>query len=407
MPTLLQRIGETPMETVFLKKGEDRRLRIGHLWVFSNEIDTRRSPLSSFTPGQSVLVADSGGRPLGTGYINPASLIAVRMVNRKADEALGPDLLRRRLSDALALRERMFPSPFYRLCHGEGDFLPGLIADRHGDHLVCQITTAGMDAHTDELIGILEELLHPSSLLLDNDVASRDLEKLERFQRAALGTVPEEAKVEENGMHYTIPLQGGQKTGWFYDQRMNRAALTPFVQAQPGCTVLDAFCYAGGFGALAAKNGAGKISFMDASAHALSYARRNAEQFGTETETLQGDALTLLADLRREGRTFDIVCLDPPAFIKRKKDARQGLEAYQRVNELGLDLVRPGGMLMTCSCSHHLEADALRGMVTRAAGKRRRHARLLFQGFQGPDHPIHPAMPETAYLKTFLFHLPE
>ena len=268
------------METVFLKKGEDRRLRIGHLWVFSNEIDTRRSPLSSFTPGQSVLVADSGGRPLGTGYINPASLIAVRMVSRKADEALGPDLLRRRLSDALALRERMFPSPFYRLCHGEGDFLPGLIADRHGDHLVCQITTAGMDAHTDELIG-------------------------------------------------------------------------------------------------------------------------------TETETLQGDALTLLADLRREGRTFDIVCLDPPAFIKRKKDARQGLEAYQRVNELGLDLVRPGGMLMTCSCSHHLEADALRGMVTRAAGKRRRHARLLFQGFQGPDHPIHPAMPETAYLKTFLFHLPE
>ena len=129
--------------------------------------------------------------------------------------------------------------------------------------------------------------------------------------------------------------------------------------------------------------------------------------FGTEAETLQGDALTLLADLRREGRTFDIVCLDPPAFIKRKKDTRQGLEAYQRVNELGLDLVRPGGMLMTCSCSHHLEADALRNMVTRAAGKRRRFVRLLRQGLQGPDHPIHPAMPETAYLKTFLFHLPE
>ena len=394
------------METVFLKKGEDRRLRIGHLWVFSNEIDTGKSPLSSFTAGQSVLVADCGGRPLGTGYINPASLIAVRMVSRKADEELGPDLLRRRLSDALALRERMFPSPFYRLCHGEGDFLPGLVADRHGDHIVCQITTAGMDAHTDDVLAVLDELLHPSSLLLDNNVASRDLEKLERFQREALGQVPDETFVEENGMRYVIPLKEGQKTGWFYDQRMNRAALTPFVQAQPGCTVLDAFCYAGGFGALAAKNGAGNISFMDASAHALSYARRNAEQFGTEVETLQGDALTLLADLLREGRTFDIVCLDPPAFIKRKKDARQGLEAYQRVNEIGLDLVRPGGMLMTCSCSHHLEADALRNLVTRAAGKRRRHARLLFQGFQGPDHPIHPAMPETAYLKTFLFHLP-
>lgn len=395
------------METVFLKKGEDRRLRVGHLWVFSNEIDTRRSPLSAFAPGQPVLVADVSGRPLGTGYVNPASLIAVRMVSRKADEPLGPDLLRRRLADALALRERMFRRPFYRLCHGEGDFLPGLVADRHGDHLVCQITTAGMDAHTDDLVNILDELLHPASLLLDNDVASRDLEGLERFQRAALGNVPEETFVEENDMTYTIPLQGGQKTGWFYDQRVNRAAVSPFVQAAPGCRVLDAFCYAGGFGALAAKNGAGAVSFLDASAHALSYARRNAEQFGVEAGTLQGDALSLLADLRREGRTFDIVCLDPPAFIKRKKDARQGLEAYQRVNELGLDLVRPGGMLMTCSCSHHLEADALRNMVTRAAGKRRRHARLLFQGFQGPDHPIHPAMPETAYLKTFLFHLPE
>lgn len=395
------------METVFLKKGEDRRLRIGHLWVFSNEIDTKRSPLGSFAPGQSVLVADCGGRPLGTGYVNPASLIAVRMVSRKADEVLDASLLHRRLSDALALRERMFRTPFYRLCHGEGDFLPGLVADRHGDHVVCQITTAGMDAHTDELLSVLDSLLHPSSILLDNNVASRDLEGLERFQRVASGDVPEEISVEENGMSYAVPLKNGQKTGWFYDQRVNRAALTPFVQAQQGCSVLDAFCYAGGFGALAAKNGAGKVTFMDASAHALSYAKRNAEQFGTETELLQGDALTLLADLRREGRTVDIVCLDPPAFIKRKKDAKQGLEAYQRVNEIGLDLVRPGGMLMTCSCSHHLEADALRGLVTRAAGKRRRHARLLFQGFQGPDHPIHPAMPETAYLKTFLFHLPE
>ena len=395
------------MKTVFLKKGEDRRLRIGHLWVFSNEIDTRRSPLSGFTAGQSVLVADAGGRTLGTGYINPASLIAVRMVSRKPELPLDADLLRRRLADALALRETMFSRPFYRLCHGEGDFLPGLIADRHGDHIVCQITTAGMDVHTETLLGVLDELLHPSSILLDNDVASRDLEGLERFQRAALGDVPEETHVEENDMNYAVSLRGGQKTGWFYDQRLNRAALIPFVRSRPGCHVLDAFCYAGGFGALAARHGAGKVSFLDASAHALGYARRNAEQFGTETETLQGDALTLLADLRREGRTFDIVCLDPPAFIKRKKDARQGLEAYQRVNELGLDLVRPGGMLMTCSCSHHLEADALRNMVTRAAGKRRRYARLLRQGFQGPDHPIHPAMPETAYLKTFLFHLPE
>ena len=395
------------METIFLKKGEDRRLRVGHLWVFSNEVDVKRSPLTAFAPGQPVQVADAGGRVLGCGYVNPASLIAVRLVSRKADEELGADLLRRRLADALALRQRMFDRPFYRLCHGEGDFLPGLVADRHGDHLACQITTAGMEAQTETLMNLLDELLHPASILLANDVASRTLEGLERFQKAALGTVPEETAIEENGMGYMIPLAGGQKTGWFYDQRVNRAALTPFVQAQPGCSVLDAFCYAGSFGALAAKNGAGSVTFMDASAQALDYARRNAASVSCEAETLQGDALALLADLRREGRQFDIVCLDPPAFIKRKKDAKQGLEAYTRVNELGLDLVKPGGMLMTCSCSHHLEAEALRNMVTRAAGKRRRFVRLLFQGFQGPDHPSHPAMPETAYLKTFLFHLPE
>jgi len=395
------------MDTIFLKKGEDRRLRVGHLWVFSNEIDVKRSPLTSFYPGQPVSVADAGGRVLGTGYVNPASLIAVRMVSRRTGEELNADLLRKRLADALDLRERMFDRPFYRLCHGEGDILPGLVADRHGDHVVCQITTAGMDRQTDALLEVLEDLLHPASILLDNDTASRSLEGLDRFQKAAFGTVPEETQVEENGMTYTVPLTSGQKTGWFYDQRMNRAALVPFVQSRPGCSVLDAFCYAGAFGALAASRGAGTVSFMDASSHALSFARRNAEASGTDVETWHGDALSLLAEMRREGRTFDVVCLDPPAFIKRKKDARQGLEAYARVNELGMDLVKPGGLLMTCSCSHHLEADALRGVVTRAAGKRRRHARLLYQGFQGPDHPIHPAMPETAYLKAFLFQLPE
>lgn len=393
------------MDTIFLRKGEDRRLRVGHMWVFSNEIDVKRSPLTSFAPGQDVLVADSGGRILGTGYVNPASLIAVRMVSRKEGEALGPDLIRRRLTDALALRERMFDRPFYRLCHGEGDLLPGLIADRHGSHAVCQITTAGMDSRTDDLLSVLCDLLHPETVLLDNDIASRTLEGLDRHQKTPLGPVPEEITIEENGMRYTVPLASGQKTGWFYDQRLNRAAIAPFVTK--GASVLDAFCYAGGFGAFAARCSAGSVSFMDASAQALAFARRNAEAAGAEVEELQGDALSLLASLRREGRTFDIVCLDPPAFIKRKKDAKQGLEAYARVNELGMDLVRPGGLLMTCSCSHHLEAEALRSIVTRAAGRRRRPARLLFQGFQGPDHPIHPAMPETAYLKAFLFQFPD
>ena len=395
------------MDTVFLKKGEDRRIRAGHLWVFSNEIDNKRSPVAELAPGQAVSVADAGGRPLGTGYANPASLIAVRLFSRRADALLDSSLLRARLEDARDLRERLFSAPFYRLCHGEGDFLPGLVIDRHGEHFVCQVTTAGMDVRTDEILNVLDGLFHPRSILLDNDTASRDLEHLERYQRPALGEVPEECLVQENGAEYAAPLVSGQKTGWFYDQRQNRATLAPFVQSRPGCSVLDAFCYAGGFGALAARHGAGKVTFLDASATALAYAKRNAEQYGAEAECLRGDAAEVLAEMRRQGRQFDVVCLDPPAFIKRKKDARQGMEAYIRVNELGMDLVRPGGLLMTCSCSHHLEEDALRAIVTRAAGRRRRFARLLFRGFQGPDHPVHPAMPETAYLKAFLFHFPE
>lgn len=394
------------MDTLYLKRGEDRRLRAGHLWVFSNEVDGKRSPLTAFAPGQAVNVADAGGRLLGTAYVNPASLIAARLVSPRPDAPLDADLLRHRLTDALALRQRLFERPFYRLCHGEGDMVPGLVADRHGDHVVVQITTAGMDVLTPALLGILTDLLHPASLLLDNDTPSRDLEGLTRSVAQPLGPVPEETDIEENGLTYAIPLAHGQKTGWFYDQRLNRAALIPFAA---GASVLDVCCYAGGFGALAARHGAQSVTFLDASASALGFARRNAERAAPRplaVDALQGDALAVLADLRREGRRFDVVCLDPPAFIKRRKDARQGLEAYRRLNELGLDLVEPGGVLLTCSCSHHLEADTLRGLAAKAAARRRMHIRLLHQGFQGPDHPIHPSMPETAYLKTFLFRLP-
>ena len=391
------------METLFLKKGEERRLRAGHLWVFSNEVDVRRSPLSSFEPGQDVLVADAQGHVLGTAYVNPASLITARLVSREK-RPLDAGLLRERLMQALSLRERLFDRPFYRLCHGEGDFLPGLVLDRHGDWLTAQITTAGMERHREDLAQILEDMLKPRGCVLANDIASRDLEGLPRREECLWGDladVPPETGIEENGLKYRIPLTGGQKTGWFYDQRPNRAALAALAG---GADFLDAFCYAGGFGALAAARGAKSVTFLDASASALEFARGNAAQAGLDNaEALKGDALTLLADLRREERRFDIVCLDPPAFIKRRKDARQGLEAYRRVNELGLDLVRPGGLLMSCSCSHHLEASELLRLVARAAGRRGRHLRLLFQGFQGPDHPVHPSMPETAYLKTFLF----
>ncbi|MCH5276551.1 MAG: class I SAM-dependent rRNA methyltransferase [Desulfovibrionaceae bacterium] len=393
------------METLYLKRGEERRLRAGHLWVFSNEVDVARSPLNAFMPGQAVNVADAASRILGTAYVNPSSLIAARLVSRRPDTPLDADLARSRLADALALRQSLFHEPFYRLCHGEGDWLPGLVVDRHGDHLVAQISTASMDRLTPILTDILSDMLKPASLLLDNDISSRDFEALPRTVTNALGSAPDSVEVRENGLTYRAPLREGQKTGWFYDQRDNRMALIPFA---PGAAVLDAFCYAGGFGALALRHGARAVTFADASSTALDFARQNAERAAPQSsiECLHGDALNTLARLRREGRRFDLVCLDPPAFIKRRKDARQGLEAYRRINELGLDLVKPGGVLMTCSCSHHLDAETLRALAAKAAAKRRMPLRLLRQGFQGADHPIHPSMPETAYLKTLLFQVP-
>lgn len=383
-----------------LRRGEDRRLRVGHLWVFSNEVDVARTPLKDFAPGEAACVVDAGGRPLGTAYVNPASLICARMVSRKPDAPLGPDLLRRRLTDALALRERLIGVPFYRLCFGEGDFLPGLVVDRYGDVAAAQITTAGMEMHRDDIASVLQDMLGLSALLWRNDTASRELEGLPRIVETAFGAVPETVTVEESGARFTAPLASGQKTGWFYDQRCNRIEAARFAQ---GARVLDAFCYLGSFGVMAARAGAAAVTFLDASRPALDAALANAAANATcETDAVHGDALDTLATLRDEGRRFEVVCIDPPAFIKRRKDVKQGLAAYQRVNELAIDLVADGGVLVTCSCSQHLDRDALRRVLLHAAGRRRTQAQIVFQGHQGPDHPVHPAMPETDYLKCFI-----
>lgn len=392
------------MQQLFLKKHEDRRLRAGHLWIFSNEVDVKRSPLTDFAPGEAAQVCDAGGRALGTAYVNPASLITARIVSRKAGETLDAALLRKRLSRALALRETLFDAPFYRLCHGEGDWLPGLVLDRYGDVFSAQITTAGMEAHKEALLDVLSEMFKPEAVLFRNDVSVRTMENLPLSVESGMGRLPEAVEVRESGATFTVSLAEGQKTGWFYDQRPNRVEAARYAG---GKSVLDAFCYAGGFGVMAARGGAQSVSFLDASKPALDMAARNltANAPACGCETLPGDALDTLAALRDEGRRFGVVCLDPPAFIKRKKDAEQGLNAYRRVNDLGLQLVEDGGILTSCSCSHHLEAEALRRLIAQCAAKRGLNTQLLHQGFQGPDHPVHPSMPETAYLKVFILRV--
>ncbi|MEI3478416.1 MAG: class I SAM-dependent rRNA methyltransferase [Bilophila sp.] len=392
------------MQQLFLKKREERRLRAGHLWIFSNEVDVKRSPLTAFAPGEAAQVCEAGGRPLGTAYVNPASLIAARIVSRRADEPLDAGLIRKRLTRALKLRETLFDVPFYRLCHGEGDWLPGLVLDRYGDVFSAQITTAGMEAQKDALLDVLGEMFKPEAVLLRNDVGVRTMENLPLAVESGMGTGPDEIEVRESGASFTVSLSEGQKTGWFYDQRPNRVEAAKYAE---GKSVLDAFCYAGGFGVMAGRRGAASVTFLDASKAALGMAARNlaANAPACGGETLPGDALETLAALRDEGRRFGVVCLDPPAFIKRKKDAEQGLNAYRRVNDLGLQLVEDGGILTSCSCSHHLEAEALRRLIAHCAAKRGLNTQLLYQGFQGPDHPVHPSMPETAYLKVFILRV--
>ncbi len=386
------------MQQLSLKRREDRRLRAGHLWIFSNEVDVARTPLTGFAPGEPATVLDAGGRPLGTAYVNPASLICARLISHAPDTPLDAALLRDRLTHALTLRERLFDAPWYRLCHGEGDFLPGLVVDRYDDVLAVQLTTAGMDARRDDLLAVLDDLLHPSAVLLRNDIPARDLEGLPRLVETPLGTPPAVLSVPENGARFSVPFLEGQKTGWFYDQRANRAEAARYAR---GVDVLDAFCYAGGFGVAAAVAGAASVTFMDASSDALDCASANLAANAPQCpgEALHGDALTKLAELRDTGRRFGLVCIDPPAFIKRRKDAARGLTAYRRANSLALDLLTDDGVLVSCSCSHHLDAAVLRHIITQAAARRRLHGQVLYLGGQGPDHPIHTAMPETAYLK--------
>ncbi len=401
------------MQTLFLKRHEDRRIRAGHLWVFSNEVDVKRSPLSEFTPGEAAELRDFGGRVLGTVYVNPSSLIAARLVSRRGGERLDAAFFRRRLADALELRRSLFDAPFYRLCHGEGDFLPGLVLDRYGDVFCAQLTTAGMDCRREALLEALEGLCRPGGVLLRNDTPARTLEGLP-LHVETIGMVPEEAEVVENGVSFLVPLAEGQKTGWFYDQRPNRRAAAQLVagsrrQAPEDFSVLDAFCYVGGFGVSAAMAGAASVTFLDASQSALGFAERNAGRNapGCRCTSLAGDGPEILKQLVEEERRFDMVCLDPPAFIKRRKDMEAGLAAYRRINDLGLRLVKDGGILVTCSCSHHLATGDMRRLLAGQIAKRGLHARILYQGGQGADHPVHPSMPETAYLKTFTLRITE
>ena len=381
-----------------LKRGEDRRLSAGHLWVFSNEVDTARTPLPDFEPGALCRVVSDRDKFLGYAYVNPHSLICARILGRDPEYPPNKSLIVHRLQVAQSLRRSLYERPFYRLAYGESDALPGLVLDRFGDIVVGQIATAGMEAMRADVEAAVRKAVAPAALLWKNDAGVRELEGLPSYVETAFGEVPEFVEVDEGGVTFRIPLGTGQKTGWFFDQSANRLALRKYVG---GARVLDVFSYLGGWGLGALRAGATEVTCVDSSAPALEGLQAAAAANGLKPATIRGDAFDVMEQLHAEKRRFDVVVIDPPAFIKRKKDIPKGEGAYRRLNQLAIQLLERDGVLVSCSCSYHLEPQQLLAAIQRGARHHNRFAQVVEVGGQAPDHPIHPAIPETRYLKAY------
>jgi 23S rRNA (cytosine1962-C5)-methyltransferase len=385
---------------LYLKKNEDKRLRKGHLWVFSNEVDTKRSPLDQFAAGDLVAIKDNSGKPLGSAYINPNTLVCARLISRKPSQKMGGNFFKDRITNALALRERLFDKPYYRLIFGESDGLPGLVIDRFGSVLSVQITTAGMEKQKEILVTTLIELLSPESIILKNENSQRQLENLSQKTEVIYGTLPETLIIEENNALFQLNVVDGQKTGWFYGHRNSRAQAAKLAKDQ---RVLDLFSYSGAWGIPAAMAGASEVTCVDSSESALTLAQSSAELNNVQDKMnfVRSDVFDFLKQARENNAHYDIIILDPPALIKRKKDFKAGYEAYRRLNHLALQVLSKNGILVSASCSHHLTKSNLHEILRSSARHIDRHLVFFATGSQGPDHPVHPSIPETEYLKTY------
>jgi 23S rRNA (cytosine1962-C5)-methyltransferase len=403
----MQREASADRPVLRLGPGQGRRLRAGAPWVFSNEI-AMRPEFRRLPPGGLVcLEGDDGGR-FGTFMFNPHSLIAARLLDRDADAVIGVDWLRARLATAIALRERVCDGPFHRLVHAEADRLPGLVIDRYDEVAVLAANTAGMELLTPLIVEALRGLLPLRAIVGRNDSGARKLEGLPEGVTLLHGT-DATATVVEGGVRFPVDLLTGQKTGWFFDQRGNRDRVAGLAQSAgaEGARVLDLFCHTGAFGLRCAAAGAGSVLLADASAPALDLALQAAALNGVaeHVTTRRGDAFEIMTALAANGEKFDIVICDPPAFARSRKDAEAGLRAYGRMARLAAALVAPGGFLFVASCSYHAPLDAWTAQIAFGLHRARREGRILCTSGAGPDHPVHPQLPESAYLKAQLLQL--
>jgi Predicted SAM-dependent methyltransferases len=384
-----------PTAKVILRKGAQHRVEAGHPWIYQTELDTIEG---DFIPGDIVDVYNFRRRFIGRGYINPRSQIIVRLLSRE-QEPIDREFFRRRLAAAWQWRQRFVAEPEYcRLVFGEADFLPALIVDKFGPYIVIQTLSLGIDKYKDMIVGILDEMFEPAGIYERNDVPVRELEGLDQRKGYLRGEFSTLIEVRENGIPFYADIENGQKTGFFYDQRENRTVLKDFVA---GGRVLDCFCHTGSFAIHAARYGAEHVSAVDISAHAVELAERNAALNGVSDrcDFQVANAFDVLRGLSDERQKFDVVILDPPAFTKNRGGIEGAARGYKEINLRGLKLVRPGGFLVTCSCSYHIDRDFFAAIVLDAAHDSRRTVRQVEYRTQAKDHPVLPAAPETNYLK--------
>ncbi len=383
-----------------IKRHSEIRIVKGHPWIFSNEIENF-SALKNIEKGSLIMVQINKDDDFALAYFNPHCLIAARILTHDLTQKIDEDFFIEKILAAKNLREKFYDKPFYRLIHSEADFLPGLVVDRFGDVLSCQISTAGMEKLSPILISALEKIFPNAAIIFRNDVEARKFEGLESEVKIVKGEIPDEIEIEENGLKFLIDIKNGQKTGWFFDQRENRKFIGSISQ---NCDVLDAFCYLGGFGLNALKNNAKSVTFIDSSEEALEKLKKNISQNNfAENEIIAGKVFEILENPDFQKRVFDVVLLDPPAFVKSKKDFFAGLKGYEKLTRLGAKLTKKGGILMLTSCSHNATLPDLIAAANDAFRKSNRKAKLIRTCGAGFDHPVNPALKESEYLKSITF----
>jgi len=384
-----------------LKAGREKSLRHRHPWVYSGAIDRITG---SPAPGDIVDVIDSRGEFLGRGYCNPKSRLTVRMLTRD-DTTIDDAFWSLRVQAAVSRRDELLAdgtTTACRLVHAEADFLPGLIVDRYGEVVVVQFLTAGVDRVRGAIVDAIVSAVRPAGVFERSDTSSRVTEGLKATSGVVFGAVPSVVDVLENGLHFGVNVESGQKTGFYLDQRDNRAAIATIAS---GCRVLDAFCHTGAFAAYAAHAGARSVTLLDSSATSLAVARTNIEMNapdGCETDFVMGDVGARLRQFRGEGRSFDLIVLDPPRFATNRHQLDNALRAYKDINRVALEVLSPGGQLATFSCSQAVDAASFTLAVAWAALDAGRELQIVRRFGQGVDHPILASFPESEYLKGML-----